>query len=271
MRLVDVHDLTVKRDRRVILQAMDFSISAGEIVTIIGPNGAGKSTFLDCLVGAVKPASGRLHLKPNLRIGYVPQTLTLPPSLPLSVARFLSLSAPHNPESTAPESMGPESMGPESMGTATTGITHLLDRQMTQLSGGEFQRVLLASALGRHPELLLLDEPTHGLDHPGSVQFYRHLDHIRQRLGCAIIMVSHDLHIVMASSQRVICLNGHICCQGPPAQVASSSAYKALFGADEPGVMAIYRHAHDHTHDHAHDHNHDHTHPPSASKGDASC
>ena len=130
---------------------------------------------------------------------------------------------------------------------------------MADLSGGQFQRVLLARALLGRPDLLLLDEPTQGLDQPGSAAFYRQIEQIRARLGCAVVMVSHELHVVMSASDRVVCLNGHVCCQGHPETVAQAAEYRALFGTGTHGALALYRHEHSHSHDHDHDHSHDHT------------
>ena len=236
MTLIKAENLAVKLGGQQILRDIDFAIEAGEVVTILGPNGAGKSTLLRCIIGAMRPDQGVMHIAPDLRIGYVPQRLRIEMSLPLTARRFLNLPHPV-PRDTLSEAV------------AHAGIEKTIDRQITDLSGGEVQRVLLARALINRPQLLILDEATQGLDHPASVSFYQQLETIRAVLGCAIIMVSHELHVVMAASDRVICLNGHICCQGSPRHVASSPEYRALFGPDPDHVMAIYRHRHDHHHD----------------------
>ncbi len=247
MSLVDIKDLTVRFGTTPVLSHVNLSLSPGEIVTIVGPNGSGKSTLLRALLGAVPPASGTITRAPDLRIGYVPQRLAIDPTLPLTVTRFLSL-----PRKIAPalSKAALEQAGAENLG----------NRQMSDLSGGQFQRVLLACALLNRPHLLVLDEATQGLDQPGSAAFYQRIAQVREDLGCAVLMVSHELHVVMAASDRVICLNGHVCCHGSPEQVASAPEYRALFGSGTHGALALYRHEHDHAHDHHHDHDHDHTH-----------
>ena len=229
--------LSVRLDGRMILHDVTMRIAPGEIVTVVGPNGSGKSTFLKALIGAVPPDSGRIMRAPGLRIGYVPQKLAIDASLPLTVARFLSLPRRVSPAVTA-----------EAL--AKAGAPDLGNRQMTDLSGGQFQRVLLARALLNRPQLLLLDEATQGLDQPGAAAFYRRIEEVRRDLGCAVIMVSHDLHVVMAASDRVLCMNGHICCEGEPSHVASAPEYRALFGEGTKGALALYAHHHDHNHTH---------------------
>ncbi|WP_407682098.1 metal ABC transporter ATP-binding protein [Pseudodonghicola flavimaris] len=237
--LIAARDLTIRRGGHTILEHVDVEIAAGEIVTIVGPNGSGKSTFLKALIGALKPSSGSIERLPGLRIGYVPQKLAIDQSLPLTVRRFLGL---------------PRRIGRREADAllARAGADHLADRQMVDLSGGQFQRVLLARALLETPQLLLLDEATQGLDQPGSAAFYRRIEEVRSELGCAVVMVSHDLHVVMAASDRVVCLNGHICCQGTPEIVADAPEYRALFGSGTKGTLALYRHEHSHDHDHDH-------------------
>lgn len=245
--LIDAKNLSVTLGGRVLLHNIDLHIAAGEIVTLIGPNGAGKSTLLRTLIGAV-PYAGALGLKPNLRIGYVPQKLHLEPTLPLSVGRFLQLPKWQN-----------------SMLIPAEIPAEMLNKQLRDLSGGELQHVLLARALINKPELLILDEATQGLDHLGTDAFYRQIEQIRADMQCAIVMASHELHVVMAASDRVICLNGHVCCAGTPEFVAASPAYQELFGTGISSTLALYRHRHDHRHDHTHDQGghdgpHDHTH-----------
>lgn len=246
MSLISAKGLSIRHGKTTVLQNVTLDISAGEIVTVVGPNGSGKSTLLRALIGAVELASGAITRKPGLRIGYVPQKLHIDPTLPMNVARFLSL---------------PRKVAPEIAATALeqAGASALADRQMADLSGGQFQRVLLARALIGKPDLLILDEATQGLDQSGSSAFYRQIEALRSRLGCAVLMVSHELHVVMAASDRVICLNGHVCCEGAPEVVASAPEYRALFGSGTQGALALYRHDHDHHH-HAHDHDHDHLH-----------
>lgn len=249
MSLVSLADCSVSLAGNTVLNSVDIALEPGEIVTIVGPNGSGKSTLLRTLIGAVAPSSGTLTRQPGLRIGYVPQKLHIDPTLPITVRRFLSLP---NRVSDAEAAAALLRAGAETLG----------DRQMARLSGGQFQRVLLARALLCDPQLLILDEATQGLDQPGSAAFYETIAQLRDDLGCAVLMVSHELHVVMAASDRVICLNGHVCCHGAPEHVASAPEYRALFGSGTQGALALYRHEHDHAHDHAHthDHAHDHSH-----------
>ena len=244
MSLLDVSGLRVRLGSRTVLSGVDFRIDPGEIVTIVGPNGSGKSTFLRAIIGAVKPDAGRIEEAPGLRIGYVPQKLQIDPTLPMTVGRFLHL--PHRvPNEAAAAAL------------IEAGAEDLASRQMADLSGGQFQRVLLARALLNDPQLLILDEATQGLDQPGSAAFYRRIEDVRRTHGCAVLMVSHELHVVMAASDRVICLNGHVCCEGEPEHVASAPEYRALFGSGTQGALALYRHEHNHSHDHSHDHGHE--------------
>lgn len=238
MSLIATDNLTVRLGGAPVLRDVGVAIDRGEIVTVVGPNGSGKSTLLRALIGAVRPERGRITRAPGLRIGYVPQHLRIDPTLPLTVRRFLSLPHRHG-------------AGAAQAALERAGLPDLHDRQMSALSGGQFQRVLLARALMERPDLLILDEPTQGLDQPGSAAFYRRIEEVRGELGCAVLMVSHELHVVMSASDRVICLNGHVCCEGHPETVASAPEYRAIFGTGTGGALALYRHEHDHHH---HDH-----------------
>jgi zinc transport system ATP-binding protein len=243
MHLISLQDLCVSYGGNTVLSNVTFSISSGEIVTIVGPNGSGKSTLLRSIIGAQMPSKGTVTKSPGLRIGYVPQKLHIDQTLPMTVRRFLSLpERVSNPQAA------------EALERAGAG--QLSNRQMANLSGGQFQRVLLARALLCKPQLLILDEATQGLDQPGSAAFYQKIEALRKDLGCAILMVSHELHVVMAASDRVICLNGHICCEGEPEHVASAPEYRALFGSGTQGALALYRHEHNHSHDHSCGHDH---------------
>jgi len=235
MSLLEVDHISVRYGASEVLRDVSLGIEPGEIVTIVGPNGSGKTTLLRAILGAVPVSAGRIATAPGLAIGYVPQRLHVDPTLPITVERFLRL---------------PGGALRDDIATALSraGVPEIAERQMSQLSGGQLQRVLLARALVVRPGLLLLDEPTAGLDQPGSAAFYRLIDEVRRETGCAILMISHELHVVMAASNRVICLNGHVCCHGPPEHVSSAPEYRALFGTGTGGALALYRHEHDHTH-----------------------
>ncbi|KQI67792.1 zinc ABC transporter ATPase [Loktanella sp. 3ANDIMAR09] len=239
MTLLSAEHLRVSYGTTAILQDVSLSIAAGEIVTIVGPNGSGKSTLLRSLIGALRPDSGRILREAGLRIGYVPQKLSIDSTLPLTARRFLDLPR------RVSRAQGEAAL-------TRTGVAHVANRQMADLSGGQFQRVLLARAILNAPQLLILDEATQGLDQPGAAQFYRLIEDVRGDLGCAVLMVSHELHVVMSASDRVICLNGHICCEGTPEVVSAAPAYRELFGTGTGGALALYRHDHDHHHHHHH-------------------
>ena len=243
MSLISAKNIDFSHGGQRVLQGVSLSLEPGEIVTIVGPNGSGKSTMLRLLIGALKPQKGSVTRKPGLRVGYVPQKLHIDPTLPITVERFLNL---------------PYRVAAEDAAAAleTAGVPGVGQRQMSQLSGGQFQRVLLARAILGKPDVLMLDEATQGLDQPGSASFYRQIESVRRDLGCAVLMVSHELHVVMSASDRVICLNGHVCCEGTPEVVSVAPAYRELFGTGTGGALALYRHEHDHGHDHDHDHHH---------------
>ncbi|PUB18763.1 ATP-binding cassette domain-containing protein [Yoonia sediminilitoris] len=237
MSLITATGLELRYGGQRVLQGVDMTIEPGEIVTIVGPNGSGKSTLLRVLVGALRPQKGRVDRRANLRIGYVPQKLQIDATLPMTVSRFLNLPAR-------------VSAVAEVTALQTAGVPHVADRQMSDLSGGQFQRVMLARAILGRPDLLMLDEATQGLDQPGSAAFYQQIEAVRRDLGCAVLMVSHELHVVMSASDRVICLNGHVCCEGTPEVVSAAPAYRELFGTGTGGALALYRHEHDHGHHH---------------------
>ena len=235
MTLVEARNLSVRYSGAPIIADVSFSIEPGEIVTIVGPNGSGKSTLIRALLGILPPASGEVRRAPGLKIGYVPQRLGIDATLPMTVARFLSL---------------PERQSRAAIAGVLkrVGIPGIESQAMAALSGGQLQRALLARALLAAPGILILDEPTQGLDQPGTAEFYRLIEKLRSDAGCAVLMVSHDLHVVMSASDRVICLNGHICCQGKPRVVRDAPEYRALFGVGTGGALALYPHDHDHAH-----------------------
>jgi len=242
--LIQTNALDLEVGGKVILSHVDFAIHRGEIVTIVGPNGSGKSSFLKCLIGAMAQKRGTVTRAKGLRIGYVPQKLHLDRAFPMSVRRFLKLGQ-YRGNAAIPDDL-----------IARTGVSGLLDQQVSDLSGGQLQRVLLAHALIDKPDLLILDEAAQGLDQPAVAGFYHLIEEVRADYGCAVLLVSHDLHVVMSASDRVVCLNGHICCEGTPTIVSEAPEYRQLFGYGTEGALALYRHTHDHAHDH------DHTHPP---------
>lgn len=253
MTLIAAQDATVRFGAQTVLSGVTLRVDPGEIVTVIGPNGSGKSTLLRAMLGIQPLAGGRITRKPGLRLGYVPQRLHIDPALPMTARRFLSL--PLRVTDAQAQAV-----------LARVGVPEVAARQLRDLSGGQLQRVLLARALLHAPDLLVLDEPTQGLDQPGEAAFYRLIEEVRRDTGAAVLLVSHDLHVVMAASDRVICLNGHVCCEGAPHVVRDAPEYRALFGHGTQGALALYRHDHDHVHGpgeqagHAHPHGHDHAH-----------
>lgn len=244
--MISAQDLTIRAGGETLLDRVNLKVDAGEIVTIVGPNGSGKTTLIRSLIGALPPSDGFVTLKPGVRIGYVPQKLSIDPTMPMSVQRFLSLPKRQSPEAVCDVLKRVDAI-------------QTINAQIANLSGGQLQRVLLARALLHDPQILILDEPTQGLDQLGIADFYALIASVRDELGCAVLMVSHDLHVVMSASDRVICLNGHICCEGAPEMVSAAPEYRALFGLGTQGALAIYRHEHDHHHDGC-DHDHTHVH-----------
>ena len=237
MNLISIKNLCVSYCAKSVLHGVDLKIDAGEVVTIVGPNGSGKTSLLRSIIGAKTPQRGTIALKPGIKIGYVPQRLNFDYSLPMTVERFMKLSNNINKRECLDA-------------LEKSGVPDIFKSQVTQLSGGQFQRVLLARAIINKPDILLLDEATQGLDQPGSALFYKQIEEVRRDTKCAVLMISHDLHVVMSTSDRVICLNGHVCCSGTPANVASDPEYKAMFGAGTAGTLALYQHHHDHDHSH---------------------
>lgn len=260
--LVSLANAGVQRSGRWLVRGVEFSVRKGEIVTLIGPNGSGKSTSAKIAIGVLKPNEGTVSRKAGLRVGYVPQKLSVDWTMPLSVRRLMTLT-------------GPLPTAEIDAALEATGIAHLANAQVQHLSGGEFQRSLLARAIARKPDLLVLDEPVQGVDFSGEIALYDLIKNIRNSTSCGILLISHDLHVVMAETDTVICLNGHVCCRGTPQAVSQSPEYMRLFGGSAAKALAIYSHHHDHTHlpdgrvqhadgsvtDHCHaDDGHHHTH-----------
>ncbi len=233
--LVRLSGVGVRYAGQAVLEDVQLSVKPGEIVTLIGPNGAGKTTLVRAVLGLLTPDNGEVWRRPRLRIGYMPQKLQVDATLPLTVLRFLRL-VPGVDRARALAALG------------EVGAEQVIDSPLQSISGGELQRVLLARALLREPELLVLDEPVQGVDVAGQAELYRLITRLRDRHGCGVLMVSHDLHLVMSTTDQVVCLNRHVCCSGHPEQVSGDPAFVELFGQDARS-LAIYHHHHDHAHD----------------------
>ncbi|NVK19986.1 MAG: metal ABC transporter ATP-binding protein [Methylocystaceae bacterium] len=268
--LISLQGAGVQQNGRWLIRDVDLWVNPGEIVTLIGPNGSGKSTTMKAAIGLMKLQEGKEFKQPNLRIGYVPQKLTIDATLPMSVHRLMRLAGRYS-----------DALIDEML--TSVGMKDHAHSAVHDLSGGEFQRVLLARAMIGKPDLLVLDEPVQGVDYAGEAELYDLIGKFRKQTGCGILLISHDLHVVMAQTDRVLCLNGHVCCTGTPQSVASSPKYLELFGRQASSSLAVYQHHHDHTHlsdgrvlhedgsitdhcyhedghHHHHDHTHDHTH-----------
>ncbi len=250
-QLLSLEDVQVSFQGRTVLDRISLNLHKGEIVTLIGPNGAGKTTLVRIVLGLLKADKGHRDIQKGLRIGYMPQKLQIEPTMPLTVGRFLSLAGATKSEIR--------------QALVSTRVEHTFGNPVQKLSGGEMQRVLLSRALLRKPQLLVLDEPVQGVDVTGQRELYRLIAELRDETGCGVLMVSHDLHLVMAATDNVICLNNHICCHGHPSQVSQHPAYLRLFGG-ESDELAVYSHHHDHNHavdghiigcDHDHQNNND--------------
>jgi zinc transport system ATP-binding protein len=233
--LVSLADVGIRRNGRWLVRGVDFSVSRGEIVTLIGPNGSGKSTSAKAAIGVLKPDEGTVARLSGLKVGYVPQKLAIDWTLPLTVGRLMTLTGPL-PQREIEAALD------------AAGMVHMLDAEVQHLSGGEFQRALMARAIARKPDLLVLDEPVQGVDFAGEIALYDLIKSIRNQTGCGILLISHDLHVVMAATDTVICLNGHVCCRGTPQTVRQSPEYVSLFGSRAAQSLAVYSHDHDHTH-----------------------
>lgn len=247
--LVSVENAVLSKSGRRILENVSITVGRGEIVTLIGPNGAGKSMLIRVALGLEPLDTGRVRRAPGLRVGYQPQNVTLDETLPLSVRRFLTLTLPQSAE-VLEKSLD------------DVQVPHLLDASIHTLSGGEFQRVMLARAMLRKPDLLVLDEPEQNVDTAGAVEIYQLIARLRENTGCGILLVSHDLNVVMAATDRVYCLHGHVCCSGTPDEISGHAEFLRLFGPSAAKTLAVYPHHHDH--DHAPDgsvtHGHTHSH-----------
>ena len=233
--LVALHNAGLSISNKWLVRKVTMSVSAGEIVTLIGPNGSGKSTTAKIALGIMTPSEGSVYRRKNIRVSYVPQRLSIDWTMPLKVNRFISLTG----------FLGKKEI---KKALSMTETEYLYDAEVRTLSGGEFQRVLLARAIACSPQFLVLDEPVQGVDFNGEIALYKLIEKIRNELNCGIILISHDLHVVMSSTDRVICLNGHVCCSGTPAVVATEPEFIALFGDRAANELAFYKHQHDHEH-----------------------
>lgn len=233
--LIMLQGAGVRRGGRWLVRHVDLSVRRGEIVTLIGPNGSGKSTTVKTALGVIAPNEGSVVKKRGLKIGYVPQRLLIDWTVPLTVDRFLSLT-------------GPVIRARRADVLSMVGISHLSKAEIGNLSGGEFQRAQLARAIAGCPDLLVLDEPVQGVDFSGEIALYELITAIRDDLDCGILLISHDLHLVMAATDTVLCFNGHVCCRGTPKTVANDLEYKRLFGDRAASALAVYQHNHDHKH-----------------------
>ncbi len=233
--LISLKKAGLRRSGRWLVRGVDLTVHRGEIVTLIGPNGSGKSTTVKMATGIARPTEGSVQRRQGLKIGYVPQKLAIDWTMPLTVRRLMTLT-------------GPLPDADMDWALEAAGVSHMKDARVAHLSGGEFQRALLARAIARRPDLLVLDEPVQGVDFSGEIALYDLIADIRRKTGCGILLISHDLHVVMAETDTVICLNGHVCCTGTPQAVTASEEYLSLFGPKAARAIAVYAHNHDHTH-----------------------
>ena len=232
--LVKLNNVGIQQNDKWLVKGVSLEVEKGKIVTLIGPNGSGKSTTAKIALGIYKNIEGNVEKFTN-NVGYVPQKISIDWTLPLRVKDFMVLT---------------DNIKDELINEALslTGVIHLKEKNLGNLSGGEFQRVLLARAISKKPELLVLDEPVQGVDFTGEIALYELIKKISEKLNCGILLISHDLHTVMSATDHVVCLNGHVCCSGSPKDVARNNEYKALFGEQASQTLAVYEHKHDHEH-----------------------
>jgi len=232
--LVKLNEVGIQQNNKWLVKGVSLVVEKGKIVTLIGPNGSGKSTTAKIALGIYKKIEGQVEKYTN-KVGYVPQKISIDWTLPLRVNDFMLLT---------------ENLNDEAINEALslTGVIHLKNKNLGNLSGGEFQRVLLARAISKKPDLLVLDEPVQGVDFTGEIALYELIKKISDTLNCGILLISHDLHTVMSATDHVVCLNGHVCCSGTPSDVARNNEYKALFGEQASQTLSIYEHKHDHVH-----------------------
>ena len=232
--LVKLNNVGIQQNGKWLVKGVSLEVEKGKIVTLIGPNGSGKSTTAKIALGIYKNIEGNVEKLTN-NIGYVPQKISIDWTLPLRVKDFMILT------DNIKDELIDEAL-------SLTGVIHLKEKNLGNLSGGEFQRVLLARAISKKPELLVLDEPVQGVDFTGEIALYELIKKISEKLNCGILLISHDLHTVMSATDHVVCLNGHVCCSGSPKDVARNNEYKALFGEQASQTLSVYEHKHDHEH-----------------------
>ena len=232
--LVKLNNVGIQQNDKWLVKGVSLEVEKGKIVTLIGPNGSGKSTTAKIALGIYKNIEGNVEKFTN-NVGYVPQKISIDWTLPLRVKDFMVLT------DNIKNELIDEAL-------SLTGVIHLKEKNLGNLSGGEFQRVLLARAISKKPELLVLDEPVQGVDFTGEIAMYELIKKISEKLNCGILLISHDLHTVMSATDHVVCLNGHVCCSGSPKDVARNNEYKALFGEQASQTLSVYEHKHDHEH-----------------------
>ena len=232
--LLKVENVGISVNGKSLVRGVSLEVKKGEIVTLIGPNGSGKSTTAKIALGIYKKIDGKVKTYTD-KIGYVPQKISIDWTLPIRVLDFMTLT---------------EELTQDEINTALnlTGVEHLKDKSLSNLSGGEFQRVLIARAISKQPELLVLDEPVQGVDFKGEIALYKLIKEISEKMKCGILLISHDLHVVMSATDFVVCLNGHVCCSGTPHKVVQDNKYRELFGDRASNILSLYEHKHDHTH-----------------------
>lgn len=234
-KLIALENAGVMKDRKWLVRGITMSVSLGEIVTLIGPNGSGKTTTAKIALGLWNISEGIAKRKNNLRVGYVPQKLQIDWTVPINVNRFMSLTNKISNKDIE-------------FALSLTDTRHLAREEMRGLSGGELQRVMVARAIALSPQLLVLDEPVQGVDFRGEETIYNLIEETRKKINCGILLISHDLHMVMSATDKVLCLNGHICCSGTPNFVANTPEFRELFGERMAKSLAVYKHNHDHEH-----------------------
>ena len=235
--LISAKNVSVLKNQKSILENIDIQINKKDFITIIGPNGAGKTMLLKCLMGFYKPTSGMIERKEKLKIGYMPQSINVINTMPMTVKVFITVKKKYDDVSLHKV-------------ITEVNLGEIVNKQLSVLSGGEMQRVLLARSLLNNPDLLILDEPAQNLDISGQLNFYKLIQEIYSKRDISILMISHDLHLVMVSTKKVLCLYKHICCSGAPQQIAKDPEFLSMFGKDMANMMSIYQHSHDHDHDH---------------------